>query len=62
VNDANGPAAIAGIQPGDVLLAVDGKPVANVEQVRQAVSGDRKAAALLIQRDGDRLFVPVPLG
>ena len=62
VSEANGPAAIAGIQPGDVLLAVDGKPVASVEQVRQAVSGDRRAAALLIQRNGDRLFVPVPLG
>ncbi len=62
VQDVSGPAAMAGIQPGDVLMAVNGKPVTTVEQVRQAVAGDRKSTALLIQRDGERLFVPVPLG
>jgi serine protease Do len=62
VQDVSGPAALAGIQPGDVLMSVNGKPVTTVEQVRQAVAGDRKSTALLIQRDGERLFVPVPLG
>lgn len=62
VQDVSGRAAMAGIQPGDVLMAVDGKPVTSVDQVRQALAGDRKATALLIQRDGERIFVPVALG
>lgn len=62
VQEVTGRAAFAGIQPGDVLMAVDGKPVTSVDQVREALAGDRKAVALLIQRDGNRLFVPVNLG
>ena len=62
VEDAQGPAALAGVQPGDVLLAVNGESVQNVEQVRALLNGSRKSLALLIQRDGDQIFVPVRLG
>ncbi|MCW5654334.1 DegQ family serine endoprotease [Hydrogenophaga sp.] len=62
VEDAQGPAALAGVQPGDVLLAVNGESVQNVEQVRALLDGSRKSLALLIQRDGDQIFVPVRLG
>jgi S1-C subfamily serine protease len=34
----NGPAAQAGIQPGDVITAVDGKNVRNVSQLLTAVA------------------------
>jgi len=62
VEDARGHAADAGIQRGDVVLAVDGTPVASVPQMRKVVGEHDKQVALLIQRGANRLFVPVSLG
>jgi serine protease Do len=62
VEDARGRAADAGIQRGDVVLAVDGTPVASVPQMRKVVGEHDKQVALLIQRGENRLFVPVSLG
>jgi serine protease Do len=62
VEDANGAAANAGIQPGDVIIAVNGQEVATVEQLRAAVDKAGKTVALLIQRDQAQIFVPVPTG
>ena len=62
VEGVQGPAALAGVLPGDVLLAVNGAPVNDVAQVRSAVGHANKSLALLIQRDGDQIFVPVRLG
>lgn len=62
VENAAGPAARAGINPGDVVLAINGKPVTSVEQVRSVIEGKPKSVALLIERDGERIFVPVNLG
>jgi serine protease Do len=62
VEDARGRAADAGIQPGDVVLSVDGMPVQSVAQLRKMVQEHDKQIALLIQRGDVRLFVPVTLG
>jgi serine protease Do len=62
VQDVQGHAAEAGIQPGDVVLSVDGTPVQSVEQLRKLVQSHDKRIALLIQRGESRLFVPVGLG
>jgi serine protease Do len=62
VEDVSGPAANAGVQPGDVLLAVNGKPVNSIDEVRGVLKGKPKNIALLIERDGSRIFVPVRLG
>ncbi|WP_225783235.1 DegQ family serine endoprotease [Xenophilus sp. Marseille-Q4582] len=62
IENARGPAAAAGIQPGDVLLAVNGVPASNVAQVRETVAKSDKSVALLIQRGEQRIFVPVRLG
>jgi serine protease Do len=62
VEDAQGRAAEAGIQPGDVVLSVDGTPVQSVAQLRKMVQEHEKQIALLIQRGEARLFVPVTLG
>jgi serine protease Do len=62
VEDVQGHAAEAGIQPGDVVLSVDGTPVQSVAQLRKMVQEHDKQVALLIQRGNDRLFVPVTLG
>jgi len=62
VEDAAGPAALAGVQAGDVLVAVNGTPIESVDQVRAIVAKATKSVALLIQRDGSKIFVPVRLG
>jgi serine protease Do len=62
IEDAHGSAALAGVLPGDVLVAVDDTPVKSVAQVRELVAKSAKAVALLIERDGNRIFVPVPVG
>ncbi|MCM3378167.1 PDZ domain-containing protein, partial [Bacillus licheniformis] len=61
VQQAGGPAANAGIQPGDVILAVNGRPVTSPEQLRDAVKGAGNSLALLIRRDNAQIFVPVDL-
>jgi serine protease Do len=62
VEDVGGAAARAGVEPGDVLLAVNGAPVRSVEQVKAAVAKSDKSVALLIQRGEDKIFVPVRIG
>ena len=57
-----GPAARAGVEAGDVLLAVNGAPVKSIEQVREAVAKSTKSVALLVQRGDDKIFVPVRMG
>jgi serine protease Do len=61
VEDVSGPAARAGIEAGDLLVAINGKPVTSVEQVKSVMSGKPKSVALLVERDGERIFVPVNL-
>ncbi|GAB1389962.1 MAG: putative periplasmic serine endoprotease DegP-like protein [Rubrivivax sp.] len=62
VEQASGAAALAGVQPGDLLIGIDGKPVQSVEQVREVVAKSGKSVALLIQRDGNKIFMPVRIG
>jgi serine protease Do len=62
VQGAQGAAARAGLEQGDVVLAINGKPVSSVDDIRRVLDGKPRSVALLVWRDGDRLFVPVPLG
>lgn len=62
IEDAAGPSAMAGVQAGDVLLAINGTPAKTVEQVREVVAKADKSVALLIQRGDDKIFVPVRIG
>jgi len=61
VAQVSGPAASAGVRPGDLLLAVNGKPVSTVDGVRDLIAKSGRSAALLIQRGDDKIFVPVKL-
>jgi serine protease Do len=61
VEQSAGPAAVAGIEPGDVLLAVDGTPVSTVDEVHAALGSGHKSVALLIARNGAKIYVPVRL-
>jgi serine protease Do len=62
VERVTGAAAQAGIEPGDLILAVDGKPVSNAQQLRALVEHGGRHVALLVQRNDTRLYVPVELG
>jgi serine protease Do len=62
IEDANGAAANAGVQAGDVLLSINGRPVASIDQVRDVVGKSTKSVALLIQRGSDKIFIPVRIG
>jgi serine protease Do len=62
VEDVSGPAERAGIQPGDVVLAINGQRVSSIEELRALAARSRDHAALLIRRDDARLFVPLDLG
>ena len=62
VEGVGGAAQRAGVMPGDVLLAIDGKPVSSIGEARAAAQAARSAAALLVQRDGQKIFVPLRLG
>jgi len=60
VEEVGGPAARAGMQPGDIVLMAGGKPVKSVEELRAATAGGN--VALLVQRGDARVFVPLKLG
>ena len=62
VADATGPAARAGVEAGDVILAVNDQPVKSVEQLRRLVDKAGKHVALLVQREDAKVYVPVDLG
>lgn len=60
VND--GPAARAGLKPGDIILSVNGEKVSSVDQLRAIVDKKGKRIALQILRDDQKQFVPIDLG
>ena len=62
VEEVSGPAAVAGIQAGDVVLSLNGVPVNSVEKLRSLVAKAGKHVALLIQREATKIFVPISLG
>ena len=62
VQNTSGAGARAGIQAGDVILALNETPVTSIEQLKQLVKKSAKTVALLVQRNEARIYVPVPLG
>lgn len=62
VEDAQGAAFSAGVEPGDVLISVNGRAVNSLDQVRDVVAKANKSVALLIQRGSERIFIPVRIG
>ncbi|MGA8053797.1 MAG: DegQ family serine endoprotease [Burkholderiales bacterium] len=62
VERADGPAARAGIRPGDVILAVGSQKIASAEELKRVIDAARERVALLVQRENAKLYVPVNLG
>jgi S1-C subfamily serine protease len=56
-----GPAREAGVQEGDVIVAVDGTPVARVDDLHRVLTDQQigRTIGLDIVRDGRRITVPV---
>jgi serine protease Do len=64
VEEVQGGAARAGLQPGDIILAVNDQEVNSIQDLRRAADklGKGDSAALLVERGGARLYVPVRAG
>ncbi|RQH02067.1 trypsin-like peptidase domain-containing protein [Paraburkholderia dinghuensis] len=58
---ASGPAAAAGVSPGDVILAVNGVEVSNVEQLQQTIADARGKVSIVVYRDGQQLTLKAQL-
>src|SRR4051812_11982705 len=59
VEKVSGPAARAGIQRGDVVVAVNGKRLKSVAELRSATAKAKGTVALLVKRGDQSIFVPI---
>ncbi|WP_459615392.1 DegQ family serine endoprotease [Bordetella sp. 2513F-2] len=62
VQQVAGAAAEAGIEPGDVILSINGVPATSVAQLRKELDRAKGTVALLVQRGENQIFVPVRIG
>jgi serine protease Do len=62
VEEAGGAAAQAGVESGDVILALNDQPVRSVGELRHLLEKSGKHVALLVQRNDSKIYVPVDLG
>jgi serine protease Do len=63
VEQVQGPAAAAGLRPGDILLGVNGKTVQTLDDLKNATRKHTgKVIALLVERDSAQIFVPIRVG
>jgi len=60
--NANSAAARAGIQPGDIILALNSTPVVSAEQLKGVIAKSGRNAALLVRREDAKIYVAVDLG
>jgi serine protease Do len=61
VEKAGGAAAKAGVQPGDLIVGVGPNKVNTVDELKAQVDKAGKTVALLIERQGRQIFVPVKI-
>ena len=62
VSQASGVAAEAGIERGDIILAVNNAPVKSVQQLRSLLDIAGKRIALLIRHGDASEFIAINLG
>ena len=61
VESVVGPAAAAGVQPGDIILGINGRPIHSTAELVASAKTAGKTIALLIQRQDQQIFVPLRL-
>src|SRR5438105_2302880 len=61
VEDVAGPAQAAEVEPGDIILGINGKRVHTPKELQDATQAAGKNVALLIQRGDAQIFVPLRL-
>ena len=61
VEEVTGPAAAAEVEPGDVILGVNGKRVHTTQELQDAAKSAGKNVALLVQREDAQIFIPLRL-
>ncbi|MBK1714433.1 trypsin-like peptidase domain-containing protein [Rubrivivax gelatinosus] len=62
IEQVQGLAAEAGLEPGDVLLAVNGQPVSSTAQLQQCLAASGPTVALLVQHGDERSYVALRTG
>jgi serine protease Do len=62
IEDVTGPALAAGLQPGDVVLGVNGVGVATVADLKREVTRAGHNVALLVQREDAQSYFPIDAG
>src|SRR5437588_474705 len=61
VEEVAGPAQAAEVEPGDIILGINGKRVHTAKELQDATQAAGKNVALLIQRGDAQIFVPLRL-
>jgi serine protease Do len=62
IEDVDGPALNAGLQPGDVIVNANGQKVATVADLEGIVGKSKRSVALLVNRGGTTIWVPLRYG
>ncbi|CAN7775006.1 trypsin-like peptidase domain-containing protein [Caballeronia sp. LjRoot31] len=62
VEQSSGPAALAGIQPGDIISRIGNAPMSSAAQSQEELNNAGNNVRLLVQRDGHPIFVAIELG
>ena len=62
VEEVDGPALAAGVRPGDVIVGVNGQRVTTVDDLEAQVDKSKRSIALLVNREGATIFIPIKVG
>jgi serine protease Do len=62
VDRVEGAAREAEVQVGDVIVGANGHKVATVADLEAQIESSRRSIALLVNRQGANIFIPVRIG
>ncbi len=62
VEDVEGPALAADVKSGDIVIGANGQKVMTVEDLEAQLEKSKRSIALLVNRSGTTIFIPVKIG